>query len=78
MTLSTHHRSGLRRFQVVGAGIALATGLGVLALTGQSSYGTDGTRTAYTRPTPALHGQSLATYLRSHYDDRVEREEHGR
>jgi hypothetical protein len=75
MTLSTDNRKQLG----YGAGVALAAVVGILALTGQSTYGTGGgTGSAYTRSTPALHGQSLATYLSSHYDDRVEREERDR
>jgi hypothetical protein len=69
------------RLELYGVGIALAAGLGVVALVGQdnpSSYAPvdssgPGFTSAYSRPTEALGGQTLAGYLADHYSDRVAR-----
>ena len=37
-----------------------------------------GPTTPYSRPTDALHGQALASYLADHYSDRVARRVSGR
>jgi hypothetical protein len=80
----TPHRRGPSRLELYGVGIALAAGIGVVALVGQdnpSSYAPDvssgaGTASAYSRPTDALDGRTLAGYLADHYSDRVARDEH--
>ena len=75
MTLSTQtptqnsivgrpRRRGSRLFAMLGLGIAAVAGLGTWALTSQSTYGpVDTPVSAYARPTPALHGQTLAVYV---------------
>ena len=73
---------GPSRLELYGVGIALAAGIGAVALVGQSDYSPDGpassssgdpTTSAYTRPTEALGGQTLASYLADHYSDREAR-----
>jgi hypothetical protein len=60
-------RPGTARLEAIGVGIALAVALGVLAQLGHSGYGSvhDGD-SPYARPTPALHGQTLASYVAAH------------
>ena len=83
MTLSTQtptqnsivgrpRRRGSRLFAMLGLGIAAIAGLGALALTSQSTYGpVDAPISAYARPTPALHGQTLAVYVAAHETSRL-------
>ena len=80
----TGRRRGPSRLELYGVGVALAAGIGVVALVGQSGYAPDGpsgyssgdrTTSAYTRPTEALGGQTLAGYLADHYIDREARAE---
>ena len=77
----TRRGRGPSRLELVGVGIALAAGLGVVAFVGQdnpANYAPDsssgaGLTSAYSRPTQALDGQTLAGYLADHYSDRVAR-----
>ena len=63
------------RLQAYGVGIALAAALGALAFAGQSTYGPgDGPISAYARPTPALHGQTLSVYIATHQTSRLIRQ----
>jgi len=68
-------RPGSARLEAIVVGVALAAALGVLALVGHSTYGSghDGD-SAYARPTPALHGQSLAAYIAAHQAGRLPRQ----
>ena len=78
MTLSTDNRRSRRptsvRMWAYGAGVGLAVALGALALAAPSTYGQgEGSDSAYSRPTQALNGQSLASYVAKHQADRLTR-----
>ena len=68
-------RRGSARLEAYGVGVALAVALGVLAVNGQLTYGPgDQPASAFARPTPALHGQTLAAYVAEHQSVRLARQ----
>jgi hypothetical protein len=65
----------VRRLGGYAAGLLLVAGAGALVLSGPSAYeADDGGGSAYTRPTPALGGQTLAAYVADHQDARLSRQ----
>ena len=61
-----------RRLAAGGTGAAFVGAVVAVLLTGPSTYG-GGADSADTRPTPGLHGQSLAAYVADHQAARLAR-----
>ena len=64
----------LVRLEAYGVGIASAAALGALALRPVDLRNSGGPASAYARPTPALHGQTLAGYVAEHQSSRLTRQ----
>jgi hypothetical protein len=67
-------RVSARRLGGYAAGLLLVTAAGTLIVSGPSAYeADDGGGSAYTRPTPALGGETLAAYVADHQEARLAR-----
>ena len=63
-----------RRIGGYAAGLLLVTGVGALIASDPSAYhADDGGGSEYTRPTPALGGETLAAYVADHQEARLAR-----